>query len=188
LRALHEILSRQPPPWAIFSGPLARKQLRLYSVNPFDRILRTAQGYYELQMFTDAVAQLDTMPLSAQLRGDVLEMRVLILMQDKRWGEALSSCEKLCAVAPDTPTGFIHMAYCLHELGRTQHAKDVLLEGPAALNRDATYHYNMACYECALGNIDTARVYLETSLSLDGKLRDYAITDPDLKPLQPWLE
>lgn len=153
------------------------------NVNPFDRTIRAAQGYYELQMLKEAICQLDTLPLTAQLRGDVLEMRVLILMKDERWREALSTCEKLCAVAPDTPPGFIHMAYCLHELGRTQQAKEVLLEGPAALNRDATYHYNMACYECVLGNIDNARVYLETSLSLDEKLRDYARTDPDLKLL-----
>ena len=135
-------------------------------------------------MTEEAVAELDELPLNAQLRGDVLEMRVLILMKACRWREAMDACEKLCAVAPESAPGFIHMAYCLHEQGRTRQAKEVLLEGPASLNRDPTYHYNMACYECVLGNIETARVYLKTSFSLDNKLRDFAREDPDLRPLQ----
>ena len=153
-------------------------------MNPFERSILAAQCYFELEMMGEAIEELDALPLTAQLRGDVLEMRVLILMKACRWKEAVDASEKLCAVAPDSAAGFIHMAYCLHEMGRTRQAREVLLEGPSSLNRDATYHYNMACYECVLGNIETARVYLNTSLSLDGKLRDFARVDPDLKPLQ----
>ena len=152
-------------------------------MNSFERTILAAQGYFELEMLGEAVEELDGLPLTAQMRGDVLEMRVLVLMKAGRWTEALDACKKLCGVAPDSAAGFIHMAYCLHEQGCTQQAKDVLLEGPSSLNRDPTYHYNMACYECVLGNIETARVYLETSLSLDDKLRDFARRDPDLKPL-----
>ena len=132
---------------------------------------------------SEAVEELDALPIDAGLRGDVLEMRVLILIKAERWVEAVAACEKLCAVAPDVAVGFIHMAYCLHEMGRTLQAKEVLLDGPASLNRDPTYHYNMACYECVLGNVETARAYLEASLALDEKLRDFARRDPDLKPL-----
>jgi len=51
------------------------------------------------------------------------------------------------------------------------------------LVNDATYHYNLACYECALGNLETARAYLKASLTMDKNLREYAKSDPDLKPL-----
>jgi len=132
----------------------------------------------------EAIGELDELPLTAQLRGDVLEMRVIILMKACRWDEAVAACEKMCAVLPDSAIGFIHLAYCLHEMGRTQQAKEVLLEGPSSLSRDATYYYNMACYECVLGNVETARVYLETSLSIDGKLSAFAQVDPDLKALK----
>ena len=148
-----------------------------------DHIITAAQGYFELSMHAEAIAELDKLPLEEQIRPEVLEMRVLILMKDQLWQEALSASEKLCIVAPESPIGFIHAAYCLHELGHTRAAKELLLEGPAALVNDATYHYNLACYECALGNYDTARAYLEASLSMDDKLREFAKTDPDLKPL-----
>lgn len=152
-------------------------------MEPFQRSITAAQGYYELQMLEEAIGELDELPLNAQLRADVLEMRVTILMKTRRWGDAIDACEKLCAVAPDAALGFIHLAYCLHESGRTQQAKDVLLEGPSSLSRDPTYYYNMACYECVLGNVETARVYLETSLSIDSKLSAFAKVDPDLKAL-----
>lgn len=148
-----------------------------------DRIILAAQGYFELEMLGEAILELDKLPLAEQLRPDVLEMRVLILMKDHRWQEAFCESEKLCAVAPEAPIGFIHAAYCLHEMGKTQDAKEVLLEGPAALANDATYHYNLACYECALGNVETARAYLLTSVSMDEKLAEIAQADPDLKPL-----
>ena len=149
-----------------------------------ERIILAAQGYFELEMNREALAELEKLPLPDQLRPDVLEMRVLILMKQERWREALGASETLCAVMPEAPVGFIHAAYCLHELGKTRQAKELLLEGPASLVNDPTYHYNLACYECALGNLETARAYLDASLSMDGKLREFAKTDPDLKPLQ----
>jgi predicted Zn-dependent protease len=154
-------------------------------VSDFEKTILAAQGYFELNMLQDAIVELNTLPLTAQLRPDVMEMRVLTLMKAGQWREAFDACEKLCAVTPDSPVGFIHAAFCLHELGRTREAKEVLLDGPASLIKDPTYHYNLACYECALGNLDIARAYLEKSLSMDRKLRDYAKSDPDLKALHP---
>lgn len=153
------------------------------SMSTSDQIITAAQGYFELEMYGEAITELDKLPLADQIRPDVLEMRVLILMKDHLWREALSASEKLCAVAPEAAVGFIHTAYCLHELGKTQQAKELLLEGPAALVNDATYHYNLACYECVLGHHDTARAYLQASLALDENLRAFAAADPDLKPL-----
>jgi len=115
----------------------------------------------------------------------VLEMRVLILMKGSRWRDALKVSKQLCAAAPAAPTGFIHAAFCLHELGCTREARELLLEGPAALVKEPTYHYNLACYECVLGNLDVAKAYLEASISMDEKLRAFAKGDPDLKPLHP---
>jgi len=148
-----------------------------------ERLIVAAQGYCELEMRCEALGELDKLPPEEQLRPDVLEMRVLLFMQEHLWRKALNASRKLCAVAPETPIGFIHAAYCLHEMGETRQARKLLLEGPLSLQADATYHYNLACYECVLGNFDAARGYLQTSVSMDEKLRETAKTDPDLKPL-----
>ncbi len=153
-------------------------------MTPYERIHLAAQGYFELGMLEEALHQLNSLSPGEQLRPEALELRVLVQMKASRWREALTASERLCALAPQAPIGFIHAAFCLHELGRTREARDLLLEGPPSLASEATYHYNLACYECALGNLETARAYLQTSISLDAKLRAYARVDPDLRPLQ----
>lgn len=164
---------------SLFSSPI------LTDVTPFQRTLLAAQGYFELKMYREAIRELNTLDPKEQLQEEVLETRLQILMKANRWRQAARVGETYCALFPNIASGFIHTAFCLHELGRTRAAKNVLLEGPAALVKEATYHYNLACYECVLGNLEAARAHLETSLSMDQELKTCAREDPDLKPLFP---
>ena len=59
----------------------------------------------------------------------------------------------------------------------------MLLGGPSSLLNDATYHYNLGCYDVALGNIEEAQSHLRISFKLDKKFRELAKTDPDLQPV-----
>ncbi len=149
-----------------------------------ERTLLAAQGYCELGMFDDALDELESLPAEVMQHSAVVELRTVVLMQARRWKLALTSSRSLCRLTPDKSTGFIHAAFCLHELGRTDEARDTLLSGPDALHTEPTYHYNLACYECALGNIELARLHLEKSISLDKKFKDFAKSDPDLAALR----
>lgn len=149
-----------------------------------ERTILAAQGYSELGMFDDAIAELDTLPDETDDDSTVVELRTVIFMQAKRWQPALEMSRELCRLEPLKSSGYIHEAFCLHELGHTGDARDVLLAGPEALHAEPTFHYNLACYECALGNFDLARLHLEKSFQLDKKMRDFAKTDPDLAPLR----
>src|SRR5260221_10306027 len=153
-------------------------------IESHERTLVAAQGYCELGMFDDALAELDSLPAEFGPHPMVVELRTVVLMQAKRWKLALTSSRSLCRVAPDKTTGFIHTAFCLHELGRTAEARDTLISGPDVLHAEPTYHYNLACYECALGNLDLARLHLEKSFELDKKFKEYAKSDPDLAALR----
>ena len=148
-----------------------------------NRIFQAAQGYLELGMMDDALAELDSLPHGVQERVEVLHLRLFIHMQGKRWREALEVSQLVCRVEPEETPGFIHAAFCLHELGRTSEAKEVLLGGPASLLSEATYHYNLGCYDAALGNIEEAQAHLRMSFKLDKKFRELAKTDPDLRPV-----
>jgi tetratricopeptide (TPR) repeat protein len=146
-----------------------------------DRTLLCAQGYFELGMTTEALAELDALPAGRQQRSEVVQMRLLIHLRARRWQEALGYSEALYQSKPDEALGFIHAAFCLHELGRTAEAKALLLGGPSALLQEPTYHYNMGCYDAALGNIAEAQAHLRLSFKLDKKFREFARTDPDLQ-------
>ena len=149
-----------------------------------ERTLLAAQGYSELAMHDDALAQLDSLPDETAKNPTVLELRAVVLMQAKRWKPALAVSRELCATEPARTSGFIHTAFCLHELGRTDEARECLLTGPDALRAEPTFHYNLACYECALGHLDLARMHLDKSFTLDKKMRDFAKSDPDLAALR----
>jgi predicted Zn-dependent protease len=153
-------------------------------VEQFQRTLVAAQGYCELSMFDDALAELDDIPKPLQEQPIVVEMRLVTLMQARRWQQALVYGLRLCELRPDANAGFIHAAFCLHELGRTAEALRWLQSGPRTLEREANYFYNLACYECVLGLRDAAQQHLNRSFVLDGKYREFAKNDPDLRGLR----
>jgi len=152
-----------------------------------EKIITAAQGYSELGMHDDAIAELEAIDADAWDRPEVLEVRLLILMHARRWKEALAASRKLCKICPESPSGFIHAAFCLHELGRTQDAKSMLVGGPPSLLKEPTYHYNLACYEARLGNFAEAHAHLETSFGMDRKFREFARNDSDLEPIRHLL-
>jgi tetratricopeptide (TPR) repeat protein len=152
-----------------------------------ERSLLAAQGYIELEMPDEALRELDVLSPEDQAREEVQQMRLFVFMRARRWDDALDVCARLRRERPDCTTGYIHGAFCLHEIGRTLEAKQLLLTGPACLLREPTYHYNLGCYDAVLGNLDEASHHLETSFQLDKKFRELAKYDPDLKAVKDLL-
>lgn len=146
-----------------------------------ERSLLSAHGYIELEMPDEALREIDALSQKDQLRDEVLQMRLFIVMRAKRWEQALAVCARLRGISPECATGYIHGAFCLHEMGRTLEAKQLLLKGPPSLLGEPTYHYNLGCYDAVLGNLDQAAQHLETSFQMDRRFREIAKYDPDLK-------
>ncbi len=146
-----------------------------------------AAGYAELDMTRESMAELNAIDDALQDRPEVLQLRLHNLMRNKRWTKALRVSHKLCRIAPQCSTGFLHAGFCLHELGKTAEAKKILLQGPRALLSEPIYYYNMGCYDALLGNIRAAQVHLQTSFKMDSSFRELAKKDPDLKSVQEIL-
>ena len=132
-------------------------------------------------MTEEALAELERVPDEDRDHEDVAQLRVYILMRARRWDDALSSCETLRAARPELSLGYIHGAFCLHELGRTAEAMELLQQGPASLLREPVYFYNLGCYHAVLGNPEDAQSYLQMSFNMDEKFREIARYDPDLE-------
>jgi tetratricopeptide (TPR) repeat protein len=150
----------------------------------FEKSLLAAQGYIELEMPWDAIAELDSLPEHERDSEQALQLRLLIYMKEQCWEPALTVCGILREMHPEGAAGYIHGAFCLHEEGRTAEARELLLSGPSALEDEATYFYNLACYSAVLGELDLAVDYLKTSFEMDDKFRDIAKLDPDLHSIK----
>lgn len=152
------------------------------------RTLTAVQGYLELGMWREALREMKSLPADLRAKPLVLELEVVVLIRGKRWKEAARVSRKLCKTQPDLPAGYIHLAYCLHEMGQTAAARETLLCGPSALEKEGTYFYNLACYDAVLGDIEAARKHLARSIRIDKRFRDFAKKDNDLAPLHTELQ
>jgi predicted Zn-dependent protease len=152
-----------------------------------ERALLAAQGYLELGMAEEALAELSSIPEIEIRDPDIIELRLHVLMQTKRWAEALATSEELLRARPTAVPAYIHGAFALHELRRTAEARDLLLKGPEELRKDPTFHYNIGCYEAVLGNREAALLSLQQSFALDSTYREFAQRDPDLAILREEL-
>ncbi len=116
-------------------------------------------------------------------------MQWQICAVQKQWTPALEAAASLVEIEPDDPEGWVHRSYALHELKRTLEARDLLLQVAKKFSVSATIRYNLACYECQLGNLSEARTWLEKAFRLGNRdqMTVAALADPDLKPLWPEL-
>src|SRR5262245_54817466 len=118
----------------LFTAPAESCNFR---VRPMDvihqRLLVAAQGYSELGLPELALTELALVPEDHQHEAVVVETRLSVLMQARRFRDALPFSQELCRLQPDRTAGFIHAAFCLHELGNTFGARELLLSGPPSL-------------------------------------------------------
>ena len=130
---------------------------------------------------------LNTWPTSWAGRGHpyVLELRWNIYAKAGKWDMAAEVAHSLATLLPKNSFGWIHHAYSLHELGRTQEAWNVLQPQVSQFPDQYILRYNLACYACRLGNLKASWEWLEKAIDLAGKkdIRAMALDDPDLEPL-----
>lgn len=150
--------------------------------------LQAFVGYVELQMYSEANDELENLPAELKAHHSVLLARLDLLMEMSRWEAGVILGESLCILWPNEFEFWFRTGYCLHVLKRTQEAKDTLLAAPATIRSTAVFHYNLACYEAQLGNLDAAKQLLKTSCVLDAKHKTEALDDPDLAPIWDSLE
>jgi Flp pilus assembly protein TadD len=142
--------------------------------------LKAAAGYLELGMLEEAWEEMDGVATGNGRNPGPTKLRALLFLREERWERALDEARHLVACEPEAPEGYIHSAYCLHELQRTDEAERVLEQGPTSLRHVAIYYYNLACYKSVRGAVREATSLLKTAVTMDRKLADVARTDPDL--------
>jgi predicted Zn-dependent protease len=153
--------------------------------HPHAFLLAAAQGWVELGDCREAANELDRLPPELHQHPDVLELRWQIAVKAERWEDALQVAETLCHLVPESPFGWIHRSYCLHELKRTQEAWDLLLPVAERFPGEWLISYNLACYACQLGRLDEGKSWFMRAIELGDplKVNRLAAKDPDLRPL-----
>jgi tetratricopeptide (TPR) repeat protein len=158
-------------------------------IGPPDSLhLLAAQGWLELGDHLEASQELEKITPCRGRRPEVLELRWQISAAAKKWDACLDFAAALIHIDSEDPLGWVHRSCALHELRRTEEARDNLLHVVDNFPLSTTMRYNIACYECQLGRLEQAKNWLQKAFRLGDakKLKFAALNDPDLEPL--WRE
>lgn len=154
---------------------------------PDSHYLMAAIGWLELGNAVEARAELEKISAQQQDNPDVLEVRWLICAEEKQWNAALDAARALVKKAPKRSSGWVHRAYALRRAdgGGLQSAWDALLPAYEKFPKEPIIPYNLSCYACQMSQFEEALTWLKCALKLgkNGKMKQMALTDPDLQPL-----
>ncbi|MGJ8632340.1 MAG: tetratricopeptide repeat protein [Luteolibacter sp.] len=144
------------------------------------QVLRAASGWIELGMPDDALEELKGLEGDAVDGLQGLELKLAAQMAKEDWVGGAATARALCEKEVDVPDYFISVAFCLHETGDTEEAKNWLLRGPDSLQELPVFHYNMACYLWNLSEPERAKNHLDKAIELDDSFLEAAKDDKDL--------
>jgi tetratricopeptide (TPR) repeat protein len=151
-----------------------------------ERHRRAAVGYVELGMFLEAHAELDKIDPFCRAAPKVLAVRLEIYAGLEKWELMQVVAEKLANYDPAEAQWRISFAYATRRVESIEKAREILLNALGSHPEEPTIRYNLACYECQLGNLSAAKQHLTEATKADQKFKLMALTDPDLEPL--WAE
>jgi Tfp pilus assembly protein PilF len=147
------------------------------------RHLTAAHGYVELGMYLDANAALEEITAEVRHLPEVLALRVQIYRALEKWELMRTVAASLATLEPGNPQWAALLAFATRRAESLEAARSILLEAVERHPDAALLHYNLACYECQLGDVEVAKFRLSHAVKLDGKLRPLALGDEDLKPI-----
>jgi Flp pilus assembly protein TadD len=160
-------------------------------LNPPDsHHLRAAQGWLELGDWREANEELERIAPALRGHPDVLEVRFHIWAAAKKWDTAAEIARELVQINPKEVQFWISHAYASRRMpgGGIPQAAEILGKARRLFPKEPLIAYNLACYDCQLGNNTEAEKWLRTAFNLGDaeQLKMMALRDPDLKPL--WSE
>ena len=131
--------------------------------------------------FLSANDELEQITPEFRVHPAVLFVRYDIYSKGGKWDGAVEIAN---------PAGWIDLAYATRRKtgGGIPQAREILTEAKAKFPNEYLISFNLACYECHLGNLQAAKQRLKEAIDLAGKndIRMRALNDPDLEPL--WNE
>ena len=157
---------------------------------PDNHHLAAVEGWLGLGNPAEAAQELEQISPAARQHPEVLGASYQVSAATRNWESATVSARAICETIPESPFGWIHLAYALHELKRTREAYEVLIPVLETFPDDYVMRYNLACYSCQLGDLAEARRWLRQAVPLAGpnEIKRMAADDLDLQPLWPELD
>ncbi|MFZ9920626.1 MAG: tetratricopeptide repeat protein [Terrimicrobiaceae bacterium] len=146
--------------------------------------LMAAEGYLELGMPEEALREFQNLPRDVKLGVEGLTLLMEIHRVEEEWEAMESVAERLWEAEPENVAHWIDWAIALRLSNSPKSARVLLLEALEKFPEEALIHYHLACCECQLGNLPSAREHLMESKKRCRICRVLALTDEgELQPI-----
>jgi len=148
------------------------------------RHVQAAKSFLVAGNHLAACQHLDRIASEFQFHPDVLEVRWAVQSHARAWQASLETAQRLVAVAPERPTGWIQRSFVLHKLKRTREALDALFPAAEKFPGIPIIRFNLACYAAQLACLWEAECWLKQALEFSrSEYKKLALQHEDLKPL-----
>ena len=134
-------------------------------------------------MFLDADAELGRIEPDVRHVPEVLEVRVQIYSGLGNWKLMQVVAGNLVGHDSANIQWIVWRAFAARRAESLEAARSILLEAVERHPEAAILHYNLACYECQLGELEVAKARLRHAVKVEAAWRALAMEDEDLKPL-----
>jgi tetratricopeptide (TPR) repeat protein len=148
------------------------------------RVAREAEGYYELQLYEEALERVDRLLAVPVFEDASLAMRAECLRGLERWEEGAAAYEALLGRDPENVSAYVGLGWCRKREGRLDLALAAMDRLLRASPGEGIGLYNLACY-CSLdGQRERAIELLARAVEAEAEFREHARTEEDLDPIR----
>ena len=156
---------------------------------PDSHHLSAAIGWLGLGNVVEAGAELEKIAPQFRSHPDVLVVQFDIHAAAGKWDAAAEIAGTLTRLEPGQPGAWISLAYATRRKtgGGIPQARAILIQALRTFPKETIIAYNLACYDCQLGDLDAAKAWLDKACTLGDvhRVKHMAQQDPDLEPLWP---
>jgi len=135
----------------------------------------------------EANEELERISPTLRTHPAVLAVRYEVYSKAKQWDAAAEIAGTMVKLTPEEPGAWISLAYATRRKpgGGILQAREILIRAQPQFPDQSLIPYNLACYECQLGNLNQAWEWLEKAFAIgDSKqIKRMALEDSDLQPL-----
>lgn len=148
------------------------------------RIVREAEGYYELQLYEEALQRAERLVTNSDVGRFARSMRAECLRCLERFEEGTEAFEELTSAEPENVAAWVGLGWCLKRSGRLDLARRAM-EGMLEANPgEAIGLFNLACYLALEADRTLALEYLRRAIRADERYRALARAEEDFETLR----
>jgi tetratricopeptide (TPR) repeat protein len=151
------------------------------------KVLLAAEGYLELGLLGDALREVQSLSEQEQMSVEGLSALLEIYRAAEDWSLMEAVAASLWRTDKQKVEHWLDLAFAKRHASSVESARELLAEAAKRFPSEAMVHFQLACCECQLGNLASAKEHLGESKRLCATCRVLALTDEgDLNPF--WLD